>query len=97
MKATITGVFRFSRIGAAIRRARFDRARHVGNVPHARSGVSLLEVLISIFVLTIGLLAVAAVIPVGRHAIREAAKGTEVYPWANATEYEFSPGDHLKD
>ena len=30
-------------------------------------------------------------------AIREAAKGTEVYPWANATEYDFSPGDHLKD
>ncbi|MFC1597261.1 hypothetical protein ACFL5Q_04900 [Planctomycetota bacterium] len=36
--------------------------------------MSLLEVLISIFVLSIGLLAVAAVIPVGRYAIVEAAK-----------------------
>ena len=39
-----------------------------------RGGVSLLEVLISIFVLSIGLLAVAAIIPVGRLAIVEAAK-----------------------
>jgi hypothetical protein len=39
-----------------------------------RRGVSLLEVLISIFVLSLGLLGVAAVIPVGRHMIREAAK-----------------------
>jgi hypothetical protein len=38
------------------------------------NGVSLLEVLISIFVLSIGLLGVAALIPVGRHAIEEAAK-----------------------
>jgi len=30
-------------------------------------------------------------------AIREAAKGTEVYPWATAIEYDFSAGDHLKD
>jgi hypothetical protein len=37
-------------------------------------GVSLLEVLISIFVLSIGLLAVVAVLPVGLYAIREAAK-----------------------
>lgn len=28
-------------------------------------------------------------------AIRAAAAGTEVYPWDTATEYEFSPGDHL--
>jgi 1-acyl-sn-glycerol-3-phosphate acyltransferase len=27
--------------------------------------------------------------------IRAAAKGTEIYPWANAEEQDFSPGDHL--
>ena len=40
----------------------------------SRSGVSLLEVLISIFVLSLGLLGVAAVIPVGGHEILEAVK-----------------------
>ncbi len=27
--------------------------------------------------------------------IREAAKGTEIYPWAHAVEGDFKPGDHL--
>jgi len=40
----------------------------------ARAGVSLLEVLISIFVLSMGLLGIAAVIPVARFEIVEAAK-----------------------
>ena len=40
----------------------------------ARSGLSLLEVLISVFVLSIGLLGVAAVIPLGYHQIVEATK-----------------------
>jgi len=39
-----------------------------------RAGISLLEVLISIFVLAIGLLGVAAVIPIGRFQIVETAK-----------------------
>lgn len=39
-----------------------------------RRGVSLLEVLISIFVLMVGLLGVAALIPVGRHHIAEGLK-----------------------
>jgi len=39
-----------------------------------RSGVSLMEVLISIFVLSIGLLSLAALIPVGGMALRETAK-----------------------
>lgn len=39
-----------------------------------RRGVSLLEVLISIFVLTVGLLGVAALIPVGRHHMAEAIR-----------------------
>ncbi len=40
----------------------------------ARRGISLMEVLISMFVLTVGLLGVAALIPAGRHEIVEAAK-----------------------
>lgn len=28
-------------------------------------------------------------------AVREAARGTEVYPWATATEQSFAPGEHL--
>jgi len=40
--------------------------------PFSRRGISLLEVLISIFVLSIGLLGLAALIPVGRFAITEA-------------------------
>jgi hypothetical protein len=40
----------------------------------SRSGVSLLEVLISIFVLMFGLLGVAALLPVGRFELAEAAK-----------------------
>jgi len=40
----------------------------------ARRGISLLEVLIAIGVLSIGLLSVAAVIPVARHEMIEAAK-----------------------
>lgn len=44
------------------------------SVAQCPSGVSLLEVLISIFVLSVGLLAVVAVLPVGIYAIREAAK-----------------------
>lgn len=66
MKPTNTGGFRFLN---SSRRLAGDRRRR-----WRRGGVSLLEVLISIFVLSIGLLAVAAVIPVGRYAIVEAAK-----------------------
>jgi len=40
----------------------------------ARRGVSLMEVLISIFVMTFGLLGLAALIPVGRFAIEETGK-----------------------
>jgi hypothetical protein len=29
-------------------------------------------------------------------AIRAAAQGTEVYPWDDATEEEFTAGEHLK-
>jgi hypothetical protein len=43
------------------------------NAP-ARSGLSLLEILIAVFVLSIGLLGVAAVIPLGYHQIVEAIK-----------------------
>lgn len=39
-----------------------------------RRGVSLLEVLISIFVLMVGLLGVAALIPIGRHHMAEAIR-----------------------
>ncbi len=48
--------------------ARSSRSRR------ARAGVSLMEVLISIFVLMVGLLGVAALIPVGGSEIREAVK-----------------------
>lgn len=43
-------------------------------LPKYRRGLSLMEVLISIFVLSIGLLGLAALIPVGRFAIVEVAK-----------------------
>lgn len=39
-----------------------------------RHGISLLEVLISIFVMTVGLLGLAALIPIGRFEVQEAAK-----------------------
>jgi Prokaryotic N-terminal methylation motif len=41
---------------------------------HSRRGISLMEVLISIFVLSIGLLGVAALIPLGQLALWETAK-----------------------
>src|SRR5690348_13625331 len=40
----------------------------------SRRGISLMEVLISMFVLAIGLLGVAALIPAGKHEIVEATK-----------------------
>ncbi len=40
----------------------------------ARSGISLMEVLISIFVIAIGLLGIAALIPVANYALRETSK-----------------------
>ena len=42
--------------------------------PTIRRGISLMEVLISIFVLSIGMLGVAALIPVGRFSIVETSK-----------------------
>ena len=42
---------------------------------HPRRGVSLLEVLASIGVLSIGLLGLAALLPIGRYTISEAVKG----------------------
>jgi len=39
-----------------------------------RRGVTLMEVLISIFVLSVGMLGVAALIPIGRHTLVEAGK-----------------------
>ena len=61
MRYSIRGAFGFGWRGCAGRR-------------RARRGISLLEVLISIFVLSIGLLGVAAVLPVARHQMIEAAK-----------------------
>ena len=48
----------------------------IGNRGHgtARSGVSLMEVLISIFVISIGLLGIAALIPVANYALMETSK-----------------------
>ena len=65
MKPNNTGAFRFFRS---------NRRLVGGGRRWRRGGVSLLEVLISIFVLTVGLLAVATLIPVGRFAVVEAAK-----------------------
>lgn len=45
----------------------------VARGPH-RSGISLIEVLIAVFVLTFGLMSVAMVIPAGRYMMVEAAK-----------------------
>jgi hypothetical protein len=44
------------------------------HLPPSRRGISLMEVLISIFVLSIGLLGVAAIIPLGQLALWETAK-----------------------
>ena len=54
-------------------------ARHIlhptSNIQHSpRRGVSLMEVLISTFVLSIGLMSIAALIPVGRYTIAETSK-----------------------
>ena len=46
-------------------------------IPHPssfRSGITLLEVLISVFVLSVGLMGMAALLPVGRYAIVETGK-----------------------
>jgi prepilin-type N-terminal cleavage/methylation domain-containing protein len=73
MSCRCTPNFRFSvfNFQSSIR-ALWDRPSRRSR--HEHRGVSLLEVLISIFVLSIGLLGVAAMIPVGRFEIVEAAK-----------------------
>ena len=53
--------------------AQKSRRDQLGTVP-TRRGVSLLEVLISIFAISIGLLGVAALIPVGQFSVNEATK-----------------------
>ena len=55
-------------IGLAGRRGRGPGPRRT------RGGVSLMEVLISVFVLAVGLLGMAALIPVGRMAMVETGK-----------------------
>ena len=47
-------------------------------VPRSRSGVSLLEVLVSVFVLSVGLLGVASLLPMGRYKAFEATKANRV-------------------
>lgn len=54
----------------------------------ARSGLSLLEILVSVFVLSIGLLGVAAVIPLGHHQILEAAKSDRASACGRAAVHE---------
>ena len=67
------------RIAARARKRRQVAALQGGFAAwRARRGVSLLEVLISIFVLSIGLLGVAAVIPVAGHEILQATKADDV-------------------
>lgn len=47
---------------------------HLTPSPRGRQGISLLEVLISVFVLTVGILGLAALIPIGRFEVQEASK-----------------------
>lgn len=57
----------------SLRRRRFGGRRALGFGP-ARPGVSLMEVLFSTFILSIGLLSLAALIPVGRFTIAETSR-----------------------
>lgn len=58
-------LFTFSRRNTARANSQYHRAR--GLVPKTRRGISLLEVLISMFVLLFGLMGVASLFPVGSH------------------------------
>ena len=49
----------------------------VETIRRRRRGISLLEVLISMFVLSIGLLGVASLMPIGKFAVREATKANQ--------------------
>ena len=42
------------------------------SAPHSRSGISLLEVLISIFILSVGMLSIASLLPVGGYQAQKA-------------------------
>ena len=61
-------------------------ALHRSTIKHQtsnlRSGISLIEILVSIFVLLFGLMGVAAIFPVGNHYVIE-AKGQHVRTWLN--------------
>lgn len=52
--------------------------------PHSRHGITLMEVLISMFVAAVGLMGLAALIPVGRHNIQEAGKSDRANAVARA-------------
>ncbi|MBI3838715.1 MAG: hypothetical protein HY288_12380 [Planctomycetia bacterium] len=60
--------------GAALSVAVASRPQSHGSGLSSRRAISLLEVLISMFVLLVGLLGVAAMIPAGRHELLQASK-----------------------
>ncbi len=55
------------------RRASVSATARIGSA-RQRHGISLLEVLVSVFVLTVGILGLAALIPIGRYEVLEAGK-----------------------
>ena len=75
LRFMISDLFRISDFGFRISgSARCNLKSKIINQKLHRSGISLMEVLISVFILSIGLLGLAALIPVGRFALVQTAK-----------------------
>ena len=75
---------------------RGQRAEGRGQRAPGRRGVTLLEVLISIFVMAVGLMCVAALIPIGTFAVNETAKADRSAAMGRAAMHEVRVRDMLQ-